>query len=240
MIDTAINEALERISARAQDVLHAYQGGFEPHAQDVAIGAQARTEPSADPLSVVAPEGAYFVVADASGARRYSRDGAFTLNDGTLRGQDGSVILGGTAPQGALQPLRVDRVDRALGHVVGERIEADGSVWYTRTVLDPRTGQARVDRVNVGRIALARFPAGTLPLRVDPTHVVAPSGVTPHIGMPADGNFPMLATGRRDLGRLDILGGLSRLQEAYLSFEALRATHTVHEGTEKTAMELLK
>jgi flagellar basal body rod protein FlgG len=241
MIDANMSDALGRIAARAQDVLHAYQGGFEPAAHDATLAGKAAFEASLDPLSVVAPEGTYFVVGGAAGRPpSYSRDGSFTFTDGTLRASDGSVVLG-TGTRGAqLGPLTIDPVDRALGQVSDERIEADGSVCYTRISVDPRTGARRTDRISVGRLALARFPAGTLPVRLDATHLAAPRGVTPHLGAPADGNFAMLTTHARDLGRLDLVAGLARLQEAYLSFEAIRAAGSAHGSVAKTTMDLVK
>jgi hypothetical protein len=239
MIDAAMSDALNRIDARAQDVRHAYQGGFEPLERDTVAGAP-YVEPSMDALSVVAPEGGYFVVADPVGAAAYSRDGQFSLADGVLRARDGAPALGFNARGGSLGPLRLDSVDRALGRVASARIESDGSVCYTRATIDPRTGKRRMERVSIGRIALARFPVGTLPVRIDPTHVGAPRGVSPHVGSPGDGNFPMLLTHARDMGRLDMLGGLARLQEAYLSFEALKAAREADDGVTKTTLGLLK
>jgi hypothetical protein len=240
VIDASMSDALGRIAARAQDVLHAYQGGFEPAAHDVTSSGKPAFEASVDPLSVVAPESAYFVVGGSGGAQEYSRDGAFTFTDGTLRSGDGSVVLGTTSRSASLGPLTIDPVDRALGQISDERIEGDGSVCYTRVSVDPRTGARRTDRITVGRLALARFPAGTLPVRLDPTHLGAPRGVTPHIGSAADGNFAMLTTHARDLGRLDLVAGLARLQEAYLSFEALRAAGTARGSVTKTTMDLVK
>ena len=239
MIDATMSDALSRIDARAQDVRHAYQGGFEPQARDTAAGAP-QVEPSMDALSVVAPEGGYFVVADAVGVASYSRAGQFSLADGVLRAQDGAPALGFSTQGGGLGQLRLDPVDRALGRVANARIESDGSVCYTRATIDPRTGKQRIERVSIGRVALARFPVGTLPVRLDPMHMGAPRGVAPHVGAPGDGNFPMLLTNARDMGRLDMFGGLARLQEAYLSFEALKAAREANDGVTKTAMGLLK
>jgi hypothetical protein len=240
MIEASMSDALGRIAARAQDVLHAYEGGFEPGASDVTLAGQPAPAASLDPLSVVAPQGTYFVVNGAAGTMQYTRDGAFSFADGTLRTSSGSVVLGTGPRGGGLRPLAIDPVDRALGQVSDARIEPDGSVCYTRVSVDPRTGARRTDRITVGRIALARFPAGTLPVRLDPTHVGAPRDVTPHIGAPADGNFAMLTTNARDLGRLDLVAGLARLQEAYLSFEALRAAGSARGSVDKTTMDLVK
>jgi len=239
MIDATMSDALHRIEVRAQDVQHAYQGGFEPQARDVVAGTS-QVEPSMDGLSVVAPEGGYFVVGDIAGAPSYSRAGGFSLHDGVLRAGDGSPVLGFSMQGGAIGPLSLDRVDHALGRIADERIEKDGSVCYSRVAVDPRTGNRRIERVSIGRIALARFPVGTLPIRIDPTHVQAPRGIVPHVGIPGDGNFPMLLTHARDTGRLDLLNGLGRLQEAYLSFEALKTARNAEGENVKTSMGLLK
>jgi len=130
-------------------------------------------------------------------------------------------------------------VDEALGQVAEERIENDGSVCYMRATLDPRTGKRRTELVMIGRVALARFPAGTQALRIDSVHVRAPRGVVPHIGMPADGNFPMVLPHARDVGKLDLLSGLGRLQEAYLSFEALKSARVAENANVKTTMGCL-
>lgn len=87
---------------------------------------------------------------------------------------------------------------------------------------------------------LARLPAGTLPERVDVTHVRAPRGVMPLVGHPSDGNFAALTLHARDLGRLNVVAGLQRLAEAYLSLEALLSAHHARGGTDKTTMDLVK
>ncbi|MFY9779368.1 MAG: hypothetical protein WAJ85_02525 [Candidatus Baltobacteraceae bacterium] len=241
MIDPAIAAAFARIGAREQDLLEAFRPGFEPRADDAAARAPQRT-PSLDPLSVVAPEGAYFVSAGSGASARLSRDGSFRLTGGELRAADGSAALGFTLGErrGPPAPLRVDPVDAALGRVADPRIGADGTVSYLRTTVDPRGGERRSERVALGRLALARLPAGTQPVRLDATHVAAPAGVPVFVGVPADGTFAPLTTNARDRGRIDPAAGLQRLQEAYLAFEALQAEHMARLGTEKTTLDLLK
>jgi hypothetical protein len=240
MIDGALGDALERIESRAQDVRQAYQSGFEPRNGDVGIGGTRQAVPSMDPLTVAAPAGCYFVVDGVGGTPRYSHDGAFSLRDGVLNASDGTPVLGFSGQGAKLDNLRINAVDIALGNVADVRVESNGGVWYTRAVVDPRTGLQRNESVVVGRVALARFPAGTLPFRLDATHVSAPRGVSPHVGEPGDGNFPMLLTHVRDIGGVSIFTGLQRLEEAYLSFEALRAAGVADDGVAKTTMGLLK
>ena len=240
MIDPSLSAAFDRVAARRRDVLHAYEPGFEPEFGDVA--GRAGVQPDADPLSVVAPEGTYFAAAGPENEPSFSRAGAFRVVGGELRfAGDGRPVLGlALDRRGTLVPLRVDPYDAALGGVADARIAADGTFSYARTSVDPRSGERRTERLTVGRIALARFPAGTQPERIDGTHVRAPHGVTPQIGLPDDGRFAPLATRSRELGRVDLIVGLERLREAYDGVEAVRAANHVRASLDRTAMDLLK
>jgi flagellar basal body rod protein FlgG len=242
MISATTVDALNRISARAQDVLRAYSAGGLAANNDVNL---ARSAPlySADPLSVAAPAGAFFVTQRSDGTRTFTRDGGFSLDAGTLRGADGSAVLGyaagearGTLPAPIVLPVR----DVALGRCADVRIESDGTVAYSRTSIDPRTTERTIERVVAGKIALARFPAGTQPVRIDDAHVAAPQGIPPHLGTPADGTFAGVAMYSRDTGAVDIDTSLVKLAEAYRSFSALHAATTARGGVERTAMDLLK
>jgi hypothetical protein len=200
-------------------------------------------ERASDPLSVVAPANAYFVTQGAHGVRTFTRDGGFALVDGVLRGTDGGAVLGyrAGATHGALpEPLALPATDVALGRCSNARVESDGAVSYTRTTIDPRTGERGVERLTVGTLALARFPAGTQPLRVDDRHVAAPAGIPPLLGTPADGTFGGLATYARDTGLVDVDTSLEKLADAYRSFAALAAANKARGTTEQTAMDLLK
>jgi len=239
VIDPATNAGLARIAARERDVMHAYDPGFIPEATDIAR--KGTVVPTFDPLGVAIPDGAFVVTPHADGGLAYARDGALTIVDGELRARDGGAVLGfGVGDRSKLVPLRVDPYDSAQGRVANARIEADGTFAYARTTIDPRSGERRAENVAVGRIALARFPAGTQPTRIDAHHVAPPAGVRPEFGVPGDGGFEKLATRSRDLGRVDIIASLEKMREAYVSFEALRAAHHVRGGTEKTAMDLVK
>jgi hypothetical protein len=233
-----LGDALARIEARAADLQHLYEGGFEPGDARSLRGTEAL--PYLDPLSVVAPDGSYFVALDARGRSSFTRDGGFSFADGTLRGRDGNAVLGFRQAGASPAPLRAGAVDLALGHIAGAAIDRDGTLAYERSVVDPRTGERRSERVVVGSLALARFPAGTQPLRRDPTHVVAPPGVAPALGRPGDAAFGTVTTFARDRGRLDPLAGLDRLEEAYLSFEAIRAAGFAHVNLERGALDLVK
>ena len=239
MIDPAVSAGLGRIAARERDVIHAFDPAFVPEANDVARAAS--FVPDADPLGFALPDGTFVVTPGPGGALAFSRDGAYALGDGTLRASDGAPVLGfAVGDRSALGPLRVDPYDAALGRVARPRVEADGTFAYTRTTVDPRTGESRTENVAVGRIALARFPAGTQPTRVDARHVAPPPGVRARVGVPGEAGFPHLATHARDLGRVDIVLGLEKLREAYVAFEALRAANHARGGVEKTTMDLLK
>ena len=241
MLGASPLDAYERVISRAQDLREAFRPGSVPLNDDV------RTAPyvtaSSDPLSVVPPPGAWFVTRGPDGARAYERDGALSLESGVLRTRDGTDVLGyprgdarGTVPV----PLRVPDTDRALGRGADARVEGDGTVTYTRAAIDPRTGLRGVERVVVGRIALARFPAGTQPARLDGARVAAPPGVVPHLGTPGDGTFPALATFSRDAGTIDIAAGVARLDEAYRAFEAMGAVVKSRASVQKTTVDLVK
>lgn len=239
MIDPAVSAGLGRIAARERDVMHAYDPGFVPERGDVVR--RGVVVPNFDPLGVAVPDGAFVVTPGPSGALSYSRDGAFALGGGELRASDGMPVLGFAAgDRTKLAALRVDPYDAAQGRVSGARIEPDGTFAYTRTTVDPRTGERRTETVAVGRVALARFPAGTQPVRIDARHVAPPAGIRASVGAPGDPGFAALATGARDLGRVDIVAGLEKMREAYESFEALRAANHARGGVEKTAMDLVK
>ncbi|GAC1306827.1 MAG: hypothetical protein NVS2B3_02560 [Vulcanimicrobiaceae bacterium] len=239
MIDPAISAGLGRIAARERDVMHAFDPGFVPERSDVERTPQ--IVPNADPLVVVVPQGSYVMTPDGAGQLTYSRDGAFAIVDGELRASDGRPVLGfAVGDRTRLVPLRADPYDVALKGVSGARVESDGTFRYDRTALDPRTGERRVERVAVGRIALGRFPAGSQPDRLDGSHVRPPAGSRPQIGVPGDGSFAALAVHARDLGRVDIVAGLESLREAYVAFEALRAADRTRGAVEKTTMDLVK
>jgi len=241
MLNASPLDAYDRIAARAQDVREVFRSGAIPLNDDVR--APAAAAPSPDPLSVVPPPGAWIVTRAADGTRAYERDGAFSLADGVMRTRDGAEVLGyprgdarGTVPA----PLRVPAVDAALGRASDARIEPDGSVAYSRATIDPRTGVRRDERVTLGRIALARFPAGTHPQRLDAARVAAPPGVAPHLGTPGDGTFAPLATFSRDPGAIDLAASVAKLDEAYRAFEAIGAAVRSQSSLTKTAVDLVK
>lgn len=242
MISPAAADALDRIAARAQDVMRAYTAGGFAANNDVNVSARG-PEYAADPLSVAAPPNAYFVAESGTGVRTFTRDGQFRLDGATLRDAAGNAVLGypGSDARGTLpQPLALPAGDVALGRCSNLRIESDGTVSYTRATIDPRTTQRGVERVTAGKIALARFPAGTQPIRLDERHVGAPQGIAPHLGTPADGTFAGVATYARDTGSVDVDTSLEKLSEAYRAFSAIAAANRARGGAERTALDLLK
>jgi flagellar basal body rod protein FlgG len=238
LISNATARALDEIAARERDVLQSYAPGAMPERGDVAKKSDAA--PSLDPLSAAPPADAFFVTRDDRGRILFTRDGSFSIRDGALVDEQGRPILGYARDGATLAPLAADRVDAALGFVGGARIEADGSVTYERSTVDPRTGRREVQRASMGRIALARFAPGTKLATVDSQHAAAPLGIVPHIGRPADGNFAGVEPFARESSGIDIDLGLQRLQEAYLALDAMRAAGSAQGGIEKTAMDLLK
>lgn len=238
-MNASLSAALDRIAERAADVRRAFTPGSVPRYGDVATPAQT-SQFTLDPLSVAAPEGAYFVTRDARGRTEYSRDGTFGMLDGTLVDARKRPVLGRDAPNAALHELRVDSVDAALGVALKPRVLPDGSFAYTRAAVDPRTG-ARVERdVTVGRVALARFPAATRLDGDDGAHFSAPPGVTPYVGLAGDGAFGAIVPMARERSRVDIDTSLARLKDAYVAFDALAAAETVRDRLGKTAMDVVK
>lgn len=226
---------MQRVDDRASDAVRAFEPGAEPLLDE--NGRPETSYPTLDPLSVAPPDRAYFVARGAGGDLHYTREGSLTLRDGTLRTRSGAAVLG-VDRSGRLAPIALDRVDRALGRVSDPRIDPRGDVLYDRRVVDPRSGNAERRTVVAGRIALARFPAGTR-LRSDGEAAAAP-GVVPHYGMPADGSFPPLETMRRESSGIDIDGSLDRLRYAYRELDAMEAAYRAQYGTYKTAMDVVK
>jgi hypothetical protein len=242
VISRATSDALERIAQRAQDALAAFTPGSVP-ARGATVGPAPRAQFSLDPLSVAAPRDAFFVTASADGSPRYTRDGSFTLRENALVASDGSPVLGyaGASGPGTLPaPLHIDPSDAALARHADLHLDATGALTYTRPTIDPRTGARTNERIIAGRIALARFPAGTAPARIDGTHVAAPAGVLPHLGTPGDATFGGLTTNARDGGGIDIDTALDRLADAYTTFSAMRAAFGARGATDRTATELVK
>ena len=239
MVNAATQDALDRIAQRAADVQRAFTPGAIPQFGDVATGGPA-SRAALDPLSVAPPAGAYFLTNDERGRTTYTRDGSFALHDGALVGANGRTILGFVARSGVTSELHVDAVDEALGRVQNLRVEPDGTLAYDRTVIDPRSGTRERERVAIGQLALARFPAATKLACVDANHFIAPPGTLPHVGRAGDGNFANVAPMQREESRVDFDRSLDRLEEAYVAFDALQAAHKAQGSTGKTAMDLLK
>ncbi len=239
LVNAATADALEYISARAADVDRAYTPGAHPSFGDVQT-ARADSRPAADPLCVAPPADAYFVTTDQRGRTAYTQDGSFHAENGRLAGSNGRAILGFSSPGAPLSELQVEPVDFTLGRAQHLRIEADGALTYDRSTLDPRNGSRSRDRVVVGYVALARFPAATKLIPSDGDRVTAPAGIVPHVGRPGDGNFAVLEPMRRETSRIDIDASLDRLNEAYMAFDALQAAHKAQGSLGKTAMDLLK
>jgi flagellar basal body rod protein FlgG len=230
-LSSSLSVALDRIAERVADVRRAYTPGAVPAHDDVAT-ASATSTFTFDPLAVAPPEGTYFVV--------YSRDGSLSLRDGALVDSGGRPICGVTSRDTALHELRVDPVDEALGRVSDAAIQKDGTLVYRRATVDPRSGNREAQRIVVGRIALARFPAGTRLESSDGSHMVPPDGTSAQFGLPSDGKFGALAPMQRERSRVDVDESLARLTDAYFAFEALQAAEAAKGHLGKTAMDLLK
>lgn len=236
-ISDGLARAFDAVASRERDVLEAYTPGASASMPDVAVPhTQVKTF---DSLSVAAPNDAYFLVEGAGGRRLLTRDGGFAVRGGELVDRQGRAVLGFNAASSTLAPLRAAPADVALGFTDGVSIEPDGSVTYARRAIDPKSGAFVMQRGVLGRIALARFAAGTKLQNLDSSHAVAGTAV-PHIGRPQDGNFGPLQPFARASSGIDLDTGLERLQEAYLSLDAIRVAQRAQDGTQKTAMDLLK
>lgn len=238
-LNSTMSTALDRIAERAADVKRAFTPGAVPQHDDVATPGPA-SRFTLDPLSVAAPDGAYFIVIDSHGHTAYTRDGSFTLQSGRLVAADGAPVYGIRAPDETLVELRVDPVDAALGRVNQPHIQPNGTFVYERNTIEPRTGERNTQRVTVGRIALARFAAGTRLDRTDPDRFLAPLGEPPSVGLAGDGSFALLAPMQRERSRVNLDEGLARLDDAYLAFDALSAAEAAKGHLGKTAIDLLK
>ena len=230
--------ALDRISERAADVRRAFAPGAQPSFGDVASPEPGASSFTRDPLCAAPPGSAYFAVATARGTA-YTRDGRFALRGDRLVDERGDAVLGTRARGDALAPLRIDPVDAALGRALDPRVEADGTLSYSRVAIDPRTGARERQRVVAGRLALARFPPGTR-LQGDGVVLQPPEGVVAHTGAPADGSFAPLLPMHAARSGVDLDASLARLKDAYVAFDALQAAESAKGRTGKTAMELLK
>jgi flagellar basal body rod protein FlgG len=237
-LNAGMSAALDRIADRAADARRAFTPGAVAHHDDVAR--PAASDFTVDPLSVSAPADAYFVTRDEHGRLAYTRDGSFALRGGTLVDASGREVCAVRAPGDSPNALHADAVDEALGRVVEPRIEADGSLVYRRETIDPRNGARESQRVVVGRVVLARFPAGTRLASGDDNESFAPTGIDPLIGVPGDANFAKIAPMQRDRSRIDIDQSLVKLKDAYLAFDALRAAEAAKTHLGKTVMDLVK
>ncbi len=238
MISQAVSQLLDTIGARQRDLQDAFAPGATPQHGD------ASQKPHAafvlDPLSVAAPDDTYFVTRDAGGKLLFTRDGSFAMRGGVLVDAQDRPILGYSGEGSALAPLQANPIDAALGATLDGRIAQDGSLSYERATIEPRSGRRDVHRIFVGRIALARFPAGTRLPQTDAQHFCAPTGIGPQLGVPGDGAFAAITPFARQGSAVDLDAGLDRLQEAYAALDALRAANTARGSIQKSAMDLLK
>ena len=239
MIEPSLAAALARVADRANDVLHGYDWGFQSNGDDVRVRVPVAM-PAASGLSVAAPADCYFMVRK-DGKTVFTRDGAFRFDRGELRTEDGGTVLGrmAAAPE-ALSTLRIDAREAAVRRPRDLRIDPDGSVSFNHFSIDPRSGQRRAQRFVLGRLVIARFPPGTKTIARGEHNVEPSTNVVPVVGTPGDGAFALLRTHVRELAGVDIEAGLRRLQEAYLSLEALQAAYRGNADLEKGAMDLVK
>jgi flagellar basal body rod protein FlgG len=238
-LNPALGAALDRITERTEDVRRAFTSGTVARYDDVAT-ARPSSEFTLDPLSVSAADDCYFVTRNQRGEVAYTRDGSFALRDGRLLDGEGEPVRGFAPPGNELSDLRIDPVDEALGRASDPRVERDGSFVYGRVTVDPRSGLRKTQRVVAGRIALARFPAGTRLATADGSRCIAPPGVQPQLGIPGDVHFSALQPMHRERSGVDRDESLVRLKDAYIAFDALRAAEQAKAHLGKTTMDLVK
>jgi hypothetical protein len=228
LISDSTARALENVAARERDVLRTLP------AQDSAA------DPFAAHIPCEAPPDAYFITRDESGRRLFMRCSALYLKGANLTDGNGRPLMGYAVHDGPLQPLRTDAVDASLGLAQNVRVDSDGTVTYDRSAIEPSTGARALQHLTIGRLALARFPAGTRLGGADDSYAPAPAGIAPHVGVPGDGGFPPLQSPLQSSGDGGLDSGLARLQEAYLALDALRAAGAAQGSVQKTVMDLLK
>lgn len=236
-VDAAVTAAYQRLASRQADAVRAFVPGAAPLA-----GGDARDETTTfalDPLSVALPDRSYAIVRANDGRAAYTRDGSFRLENGVLCDALGNRVQG-LRSDGTLGEIRLDTIDAAAGQTHDLRLDGDGTLSYERTTLDPRSGERSRRRVAAGRVALARFPAGSAVQSLDAIHVRTSTGIEPHVGAPADGTFGELAIHRRATSNIDIDAALVALKQAYLSLDALESARMAADGTVKGAMDLIK
>lgn len=237
-LNPSLSAALDRIAERAADVHRAFTPGGLPKNDDVASASPSTF--TLDPLSVAAPADTYFVVRSSSGNTAYTRDGTFHIASGELLDAGNRPVLGARGPDAPLSPLCLDEVDNALDRASDVRIAADGTLSYARPAIDPRTGRREMQRVSVGRIAIAKFPAATKLRTEDGVASFSPEGVVPHVGMPGENGLPAVSPMSRNGSGVHIDESLARLKAAYVAFDALAAAETAKFRLGKTAMDLVK
>jgi flagellar basal body rod protein FlgG len=238
-LNPSLTVALDRIAERAADVRRAFIPGSVAANDDVAL-AHPPASFTLDPLSVAAPDDAYFLIRCANGETAYTRDGAFHVASGVLVDTDNRPVLGTRGAEAPLSELRVDAVDDALNRARDVRIDADGTLSYTHSVIDPRSGRREMRRVAIGRIAIAKFPTATKLKGEDGNASRAPNGIVPHVGLPGEGGLGALTPMRRGAGGIDLDESLARLKAAYVAFDALTAAETAKSRLGMTAMDLVK
>lgn len=239
MTSSGVARAAEAVEQRAEDLRLLYTSGAQPNFSDAVR--QESSEPARDVLSIVLPPDAYLVAGDRS-KPAFTRDGTLSVRDGVLVDASGTAVLGFPSrdTSGVPQELRIEKNDALLERAQDVRIEPDGVFGYARTIVDPKTLHAHVERVVVGHIALARFPAGTKLERLDSTHARPPANVVPFLGTPNDGHFSAIFPQRRAIGRLDADTAIARLQDAYLALRALGALERTQSGVIRGALDLVK
>lgn len=240
MIDASVATLLHALETTSEDRAHAFEPGYEPINRDLAARSSRTVVDADNPLAVVVPRDAYIAVTGPGGTS-YTRNGQLRFEDGALHAANGDAVLGWPPGANVNQPpipLRADPVDAALGRCREIAVAPDGTLSYARTSVDAKRGKVGVEHVVVGRIALARFPAGTRLERAAADALVPGEGIEPSaLAVPNTLGFGELSIHRREVASVDVVKATVRWAEAVQAYQALAQAQGA--GI-RTALDLVK
>jgi hypothetical protein len=144
---------------------------------------------------------------------------------------DGPQQLVGVNPVSPAERLQ-DSGAKATPTTIFDSAAASGFNNGLKLGLTPTTGQG----TPIGKIALARFATGT----VVSEDGRATSGAPIEMGPPGNGQIGQLKVGYRDIGSVNHMAALKKLNESEQFLNAVYSMRTALHTSEKTAMDLIK